>query len=173
MALANAETIHAPSFWPDVIPTMKDDQKKLQKQLEAQFDTNADWLPELLLQEIQSYVPSDDDIDQQNDGQRNPEAFSKKISEFFKVGRIFLNYKQLASAVQYLFNAWAVSSSHGAKSLTCFYGPPSKKGKQPIDQKRQPIISPKEIRCPCRVSLYFLKLLMYSTRMCCSHLSSS
>ena len=145
---------------PDVIPADKVGQSELQKQLEAEFE-NVEWLPEPLLQEIESCFPSDSDIDQANEGQRCPNAYTKSVSAFFKVGRMFINYKQFAAAGQFLLDAWAVSSSHGAKSLICFYGAPSKKGAQQNDPKRQPIISPKQICRLFRVSSSFFKLISW------------
>ena len=146
-------SIHFPHFWPDVIPADLKDQKTLQDDFETRFE-NADWLPAHLQQEIECCFPTDEDIDRMNEGQRCPKAFSKSISAFFKVGRVFVNYKQLAAAGQVLLDAWAVSVSHGAKSLICFYGAPSKRGKESINPNRQPIVSPKQICCPFRVSSY-------------------
>jgi hypothetical protein len=79
-------------------------------------------------------------------------AFRIKFSDFFKVGRVFLNYKQLVAVGQYLLDAWAVSSSHEAKSLNCYYGAQYKK--KPLgqtDPNRQAILSPKNLSCPFRV----------------------
>ena len=145
--------IHLPSFWPDSIPADKKDQELLQKELEQQYET-LDWIPPLLLEEIEACFPSAADIDQQNEGQRCQISFSRKISFFFKICRIFLNYKQFVAAGQFLLDAWAVSSTHSAKSLSCFYSPPlgKEKGKA-SSTKRLPTASPKQMCCPFRVSL--------------------
>ena len=147
---------HFPSFWPVNIPADKNAQQLLQKQLEAEYESTEDWLPEPLLAEVKSCFPSPDDIDEQNEGRRCPTAFSQKITKFFKVGRIFVNYKQFVAAGQFLLDAWAVSSTHAAKSISCYYGAAHGKGKDKPVPKRQPILSPKQLCCPFRVSSLML-----------------
>ena len=146
-------TTLVPHFWPERVPPDQETQKLLQQQLETQY-TSTDWIPVQLIQEIESYFPAIHHIDVSNEGQRCLKAFSENISHFFQVGRVFINYKQFAAVGQYLLDAWAVSSSHGAKSLICYYGAPCKKAKEPSDPKRQLVVSPKQICCPFRVSRF-------------------
>lgn len=143
--------IHYPHFWPNSLPTGHDVLKSLQQHLETSHGAT-EWLPQPLLDEIESCFPSDEDIDRDVEGQRCPQAFSHNINKFFKKGRIFMNYKQLVAAGQLLLDAWAVSSSHGAKSLSCYFGAPLGKAMSSSGPKRQLTASPKTLCCPFRVS---------------------
>lgn len=152
-------SISLPDFWPNILPTEVDMLKSLQQNLEANYDPIA-WLPQSFIDEIQTFFPSDDDINPENEGQRCPHAFSKNIKSFFSIGRVFLNYKQFVVAGQFLLDAWAISSSHSAKSLSCYYGAPLGKEKSSADLKRKVLPSPKAMCCPFRVSFLAFQILV-------------
>ena len=152
-AVVNA-TIYAPDFWPSNLPEDREGLKNLQKLLESQYKA-IDWLPHELVDEIKSLYPEDSEVDEKMDGQRCQVAFSAKVTAFFFPGRLFLNYKQFVAAGQFFLDAWAVSSCHGAKSLSCFYGAPLGKAMSVNDpSKRKMLPSPKTMCCPFRVRFH-------------------
>ena len=144
--------VFAPDFWPIDLPNDIDALKNLQKHLESSYK-GIEWLPQELIDEIKSLYPASTEIDDNMDGQRCQLAFSAKVTTFFYPGRVFLNYKQFVAAGQFFLDAWAVSSCHGAKSLSCYYGAPRGKALSINDPtKRKQMPSPKTMSCPFRVS---------------------
>ena len=112
-------TIYVPDFWPSDLPNDHEGLTNLQKSLDSTYKTT-DWLPQELLEEIKLFYPTSTEIDENMDGERCKTAFATKVTQFFFPGRVFLNYKQFVAAGQFLLDAWAVSSWHGAKSLSCY-----------------------------------------------------
>lgn len=144
--------IHAPDFWPSNLPNDIESLTNIQNHLERTYKAT-DWLPQELMDEIKLLYPSNTEIDATMDGERCQQAFSTKVEKLFFPGRVFLNYKQFVAAGQFFLDAWAVSSCHGAKSLSCYYGAPLGKALSVNDPaKRQLLPSPKTMCCPFRVS---------------------
>jgi hypothetical protein len=111
-----------------------------------------DWLPDDLLCEIEKHYPSSpQEISTSADGVRlrDQEAFRQKAGAFFVPNRVFVKYIKFVACGKHLLDSWAVSASHSAKSLYCFYGKPYKRNYASKGVRTSSTL--KDLECPFRI----------------------
>ena len=79
------------------------------------------WLTDNIVNEIDEYLPTANDIDDKNNNQRCNARFSVNFSKLFPVGRLFLNKIQLKQSLQKFCEAWAVKITTDGQTFWCFY----------------------------------------------------
>ena len=75
-------------FWPLNLPHDIEALTNLQKHLASTYKA-IDWLPYKLINEIKSFYPNSDEIDETMDGEHCQLAFSNKVARFFFPGKVF------------------------------------------------------------------------------------
>ena len=95
-------TLYLPAFYDNV------------KNLSTKELGEKDWITEDLLREIQSCLPSPEDVGA--DGKRDPGALRRNCEKLFPVGRTFASFKQIHQSLKEFGKAWGfVVSFTGGK----------------------------------------------------------
>ena len=117
------------------------------------------WVPDKLGEEIRSYYPNEQErvFDKALcEISCDAEAFKKKCSELFPVGRIFCSRIQLKQALENFLKAWNCKiASHGS-SFVCFYSdrPLAKKYEptcEPCKRRKTVVSLKKQYKCPFQI----------------------
>ena len=125
-----------------------------------------DWLTSSLIEELQQYLPQDQDIDKSKNNQRNKDAFNLAMSKMFYSGRIFASAKQLHQAVSYLAKWWAFESVQYGKYIGCSFTKTSHKYIPVADEtkrRKQPKSLKDLYQCPFKINFSYVN---YSTVEC-------
>ena len=81
-----------------------------------------DWTTQVLLEEIQMFLPQRGDISKGGNNTRDPKAFAFTAQRLFPVGRIFSSHKQLDRTDRMFGSHWAVQLTHSGTIIGCHYG---------------------------------------------------
>ena len=79
------------------------------------------WLTSDLLQEVVQCHPTDEEVDKENDGARDMDAFKRKVGAVFVPGRVFASTYQVHQLLTEVGKGWGFLPRSSGKRLHCHY----------------------------------------------------
>ena len=117
-------TLHIPDWYIEIMSSHQH-ENRIHNDISKQC-----WLTDDLQEEIRSYYPSRDEIlinQAMSDCVRDLDAFEKKCSQLFPVGRVFLSKLQFDQAAKHFLDGWNCKKVHHGKKIRCFFSVGEKK----------------------------------------------
>ena len=157
----NLEAVHLPSWY---IESMTADLEPLE--IHKSISKRC-WLTEELQEEIRSYYPTRDEIRMNptmGDCVRDLEAFKRKCSILFPVGRVFLSHIQLVQALKHFLDGWNVKKVHHGKKVRCYFSDTGRKKESTCDQiirRNIPSSVKKQYNCPFEIRYSFMGVIKH------------